>query len=98
HVKDVDRRADLYALGVAFYFAVTGVHPLSEFSSTELHSTRAHERILAPDVIVKTLHEPVKRVLGKLLEKDRDRRYASAVLLEELAEDAHHGLGQRLHD
>jgi serine/threonine protein kinase len=77
-VRDVDGRIDIYSLGLVFYYLVTGVQPFRSFSAIEILSARAHERIVPPSTYLVQLPDPVLRVLGKMLEKNRDQRYRDA--------------------
>jgi hypothetical protein len=75
-VKAIDGRVDLYSLGVILYELLTGVQPLRKFTAIEILSAKAHDKLPAPQDVV--LPAAVESLLGKLLEKDRDRRYRSA--------------------
>jgi formylglycine-generating enzyme required for sulfatase activity/tRNA A-37 threonylcarbamoyl transferase component Bud32 len=82
--RGVDQRADVYALGVTLYEAVTLVRPFGGQSMRELLDAivngsappaSAHNRALPRDLDV---------VIEKALEKDLDRRYRTAA---DLADD-----------
>jgi len=74
--EEVDGRADVYSLGVTFYYLLTGVQPFKEFSAMEILRAQAHEKIAAPETHLPDLPDPHRRVLGKMLAKDRAERYA----------------------
>jgi len=79
-----DRRADVWALGVALYEAATRVHPFAAATRESLfHAVLSEE---APDA--RRANPAIDRDLATVLEtalaKERDRRYQSA---HELAED-----------
>ena len=61
--RDVDHRADLYSLGVVFYELLTGELPLGRFDPPSHKSSAGRQ---------------VDYVVLKSLEKDPNRRYASA--------------------
>ncbi|MCA9702068.1 MAG: protein kinase, partial [Myxococcales bacterium] len=76
--RPIDRRTDLYALGVALYRLATGELPFTSSDPLELihaHLTRTprppHER--APGI-----GEPLSRIIMTLLAKDPEDRYQSA--------------------
>lgn len=83
-VPDVDGRVDIFSLGVTFYYMVTGVQPFRGFKTMEILSARAHDRIKPPEKHVTDLPEELRKVLGKMLCKDRDRRYLD---MDELIDD-----------
>lgn len=74
-VKEIDGRVDIYSLGVTYYYLLTGVQPFRGFSALEILSAKAHDKLRAPEEIVPELPDEFRRVLGKMLEKDRDLRY-----------------------
>ena len=82
--RGVDHRADVYGLGVTLYEAVAGTPPF--------HGTTMHELL---DAIVRRDPPPLRGrsphvsadldvVIGKAIDKDRDRRYLTAA---EFADD-----------
>ena len=50
--------------------------PFRAFPAIEILSAKAHDKLKAPESIVPDMAEPVRNVVGKMLEKDRDKRYA----------------------
>jgi serine/threonine protein kinase len=83
--KALDGRADIYSLGVVFYELLTGVQPFEADSAVEVFRAKVEGKIAPPEKHVAGIPDPVRRVLGRMLETDRDRRYATAVaLLEDL--------------
>ncbi|MDX2093571.1 MAG: protein kinase [Kofleriaceae bacterium] len=76
--NEVDRRADIYALGVLAYRCMTGVLPFAAFGRTEL--PQAH-RELAPPPLPPSVAAPVASAILTALAKDRDDRWASALEL-----------------
>lgn len=75
--KEVGPRADIFALGVVAYRALTGSPPFSADTSLEILSKVVHEQPVRPGELTK-LPEDVDRVLAIALAKRPDDRFASA--------------------
>ncbi len=79
--EELDARSDLFSLGAVLYETVTGQAPFAG-SSTALIFDAILNRDPAPVLQVNPkLPQEVGRILGKLLEKDRELRYQSAAEL-----------------
>ena len=74
----VDRRADLYALGVLLYELVTGRAPFEGQSGTEIARRQLEERPQPPRELVAGLNPALEGVILKLLEKEPSDRFPSA--------------------
>ena len=72
------RQADLWALGVTLYEAVTGTHPFRGSNSAETMQRIQTAEVVPPDELVPGLAQGLCAVILRALEKDLTRRYASA--------------------
>jgi serine/threonine protein kinase/Tfp pilus assembly protein PilF len=91
---DIDTRSDVYALGVLLYQMLTDRLPYTVGGKVIYEATRMI-REAAPtrmSTIDRTLRGDVETIVLHTLEKDRDRRYQSAV---ELAQDIRRYLDNR---
>jgi eukaryotic-like serine/threonine-protein kinase len=76
--QEVDGRADIFSLGVVFYEMLTGRHP---FETKKLIGTADHILHHQPPPVgelVSGVPEELERVVGRMLAKDPQARYASA--------------------
>ena len=74
-VPQIDGRVDIFSLGVTYYYLLTAVQPFRGFKTMEILSARAHNQIKPPEKYKPDIPKDVRRVLGKMLTKDRDERY-----------------------
>ena len=88
---DLDTRSDVYALGVVLYELLCSKPPYDVSRAAVFEATRMIQEATParPSTISKALRGDVETVVMKALEKDRERRYRSAV---ELGEDLRHYL------
>ena len=76
--KELDQRADLYALGVLLYELTTGRLPFSGDSPVAVISQHLHAPVVPPRAKDPAIPAWLDRLIARLLAKDRDDRPASA--------------------
>jgi serine/threonine-protein kinase len=86
---DVDRRADIFALGITLYIATTGVHPFKRGDKASVvRAITSEEPPELPSSIVAGFPPRLEAVLMKALQKPPDQRYATAEALRVALEAA----------
>ena len=78
-VSDVDGRADLYSLGLTYYYLLTGVPPFEGCDLVDI--VRKQARLTPPETHAPGLPAAHRGVLARLLAWDRRDRYATAEAL-----------------
>jgi Protein kinase domain len=78
----VDRRTDIYSLGLVLYEVFTGVTAFTADTPIALAWKQVHERPVHPRDLEPALPAALERVILKCLEKDASRRYQTAEQLE----------------
>ena len=76
--KPMDRRSDLYSLGIVFYEMVTEQRPFQAQGEVSVLELVREGRIAPPSSINPKIPEKLERVMLKALEKDPDARYQDA--------------------
>ena len=80
--RAVDARSDVYALGAALYFALTGVPPFAATSSVAILSAHLHHAVVPPSQRTKRdIPADVEAVVLRCLAKAAGERYADAAEL-----------------
>ena len=89
--QEIDTRSDVYALGVILYELLAGQGPYKLGPQLpEVVRTIREEEPTSLSSVNRTYRGDIETIVGKALEKDKTRRYASAA---ELAADIRHYLG-----
>ena len=74
--EDIDGRVDIFALGLTFYFLLTGEAP---FLGSDIHDLfLGKARLKAPELYTGNLSASYRYALQRLLAKDRQDRYPNA--------------------
>jgi predicted Ser/Thr protein kinase len=76
--QSVDRRLDIYALGVVLFEILSGTLPYAAENMVALQYQIAHEPVPEIRDRARQVPRPVARVLRRAMAKDPDDRYASA--------------------
>ncbi|RLA28655.1 MAG: hypothetical protein DRQ63_03010 [Gammaproteobacteria bacterium] len=75
---EIDKRSDLFSLGVVFYEMLTGDTPFKADSPLEMLTKVAHAEIPDITAINPQIDAPVRLILHHLLEKKAEHRYQDA--------------------
>ncbi len=81
--RQLDGRADVYALGVALYEMITGKRPFVGKNLAELSRAILMGPLEEPSKLDSSIPASLDAILLKALARDRDQRYSSAGELEE---------------
>lgn len=76
--EGIDRRADVFALGIVLYALTTGKHPFRrESEGATMYNICSNEPVVPPSKVVPDYPAELEPIVQKALAKDRNQRYAS---------------------
>ncbi|MFC2173714.1 tetratricopeptide repeat protein [Acidobacteriota bacterium] len=75
---ELDRRTDIFSLGVVLYEMTTGNHPFSGESQAVMINAILNEDPVPPAEIKSDIDPGFEEIILKMLEKDRDLRYQTS--------------------
>jgi serine/threonine protein kinase len=76
--EDLDPRSDLFSFGVVLYEMATGKKPFQGANVVTTLDAMLHNKPVSPRTLNPALPPQIEGIIGKAMEKDRDKRYASA--------------------
>jgi serine/threonine protein kinase len=76
--RPIDRRTDLFALGVVLYELMTGTRPHGKGCGPELLKRICEDDAPDPRLVSKDLPDELAEIVNKLLHRDTEHRYQSA--------------------
>jgi serine/threonine protein kinase/tetratricopeptide (TPR) repeat protein len=80
--KEGDGRADIFSMGVVFYEALSGKNPFRRAGFLDTCNAILHEEQAPLSTENSDVPEAVDQIVGKMLAKNRDDRYATAADLD----------------
>jgi serine/threonine protein kinase len=89
--RSMDRRSDIFSLGIVLYEMLTGQKPFLGNSETSILDTVRECRVAPPSTVNDRIPEKLERVVMKALERDPEVRYQDAG-------EMHRDLERVLHD
>ncbi len=78
HIKDLDARSDVYALGAVLYHAVTLQLPFMEATAAVVLRKVIEDDPTPPRKIDPTIDKPLERIVLKAMSKEKSDRYPTA--------------------
>ncbi len=81
--KNIDKRSDIFSLGIVFYRLLTGERPFQADSFAAISYKILNEEPIPPTQLNHLLPEGVNSIVAKMLAKEPLRRYQSAYSIRE---------------
>ncbi len=82
---EVDHQSDLWAMGIMFWQALTGAHPIGSSSPDKLHAQLTDLATPMPSIAARGVAPALAAIVDRCLAKNKAERYQSATeLLEDL--------------
>lgn len=75
--KDLDFRADMYSLGASFYHMLTGNLPFDNDNTMAIIASHLTDPVPDPRKIIPAISERSVNIIYRMMEKEKDSRYAS---------------------
>lgn len=82
--KGIDRRADLYSVGVMMYEMLTGKLPFNGENPVSIALKQINEEPKAPSEIVHTIPKGLEQIVLFAMEKDKEKRFQTATQMIDL--------------
>jgi len=76
--EELDPRSDLFSFGVVLYEMATGKKPFQGANVVTTLDAMLHHKPAPPRTLNPALPPQIEGIIGKAMEKDREKRYASA--------------------
>jgi serine/threonine protein kinase/tetratricopeptide (TPR) repeat protein len=80
--EELDPRSDLFSFGVVLYEMATGKKPFHGANVVTTLDAMLHHKPAPPRTLNPAIPAPMEGIIGKAMEKDRDKRYASATQMK----------------
>jgi TolB-like protein/predicted Ser/Thr protein kinase len=80
--EDLDPRSDLFSFGVVLYEMATGKKPFRGANVVTTLDAMLHQKPAPPRTLNPALPPQIEGIIGKAMEKDRDKRYATATQMK----------------
>lgn len=94
--KDIDWRADMYSLGASFYHMIVGDLPFDSDNTMAIIAAHLSKPIPDPRVKNPDITDESANIIGQMMQKDKEDRFASwddaiAAIEDAIAEVSEHG-------
>ena len=80
--EELDPRSDLFSFGVVLYEMATGKKPFQGANVVTTLDAMLHHKPAPPRTLNPALPPQIEGIIGKAMEKDRDKRYATATQMK----------------